>query len=893
MINFRKIASVVSSALMLSSTVALAAAANYPAPFVKGGMADVAVVYGANLPAGSTDLVAVADIQGNLATHLAKQTSSSGSSGKVSTSGETAALFEGSSKVYANDTLNAVKSVLTKTNLPTVLADGSLSGNVDATFTQTLTIGSHPQLTYAKQPTSSDDPGYALAVGTNAQTQGIYNATITFNKAVNFSHADTKGADFTMFGQKFTVSASTDGTNLVLLKTAEKVSLTSDAPTATVTIGGKEYTIELVSASDTSATIKVTDSAGGTETKEVSENNSKKIQGVTVAVTNADETNLKLSASVIAGAEKVTLTDGSSVTTGEDNKVIDGTYVSFVNSASTGNLTQVRVSVAAPNSDNDAVKQGGVFVDPVFGSFKLDFSAGLNIWSNSSSREEIKFSSSSDDKNQVTFTNAEGKTATQIWARNLTARTFLHGDNDGHNITVFERALAYRNDFIVVGNENTGKLIKVYSIVNQTTGYADDKVRFTDVFSGDTYEASLTAEGSGSVVIGGKSYTVTYVGANSISEDARSVRLNYPDSSAAGSAVLYPTVQTSKGAKLAFYTPINITLSDWDGAGSSLTQLRFPDGDGYTDVTVGYSTLNTWNFTVGSTVYTLNLTLGNSVGLPIGRLVYNVSGNVTGGALGASGAGSGGNTNQTYFYLNDPSAGTVIGDPAVVIFEEKDDNSNYEALVVTLEPGTSSSDALDINSVDRTWGPNGADSGWSDSLASDSDITRKADLFGSIISIDNNNAGHQSATISYPDEQVYAQLYMSKNDATVSSDAAESSGDGSVKELGSVVVTDSEVSSVAGKNLIVVGGSCVNSVAAGILGGSLCGADFEAKTSVGNSMYLIETFGRDGKVATLVAGYNAGDTINAAKFLTTQTVDTTVGKKYKGTTATSAELVVA
>jgi hypothetical protein len=48
---------------MLSSTVALAAAANYPAPFVSNGVADVAVVYGAN--AAQTDLVAAPEITAN------------------------------------------------------------------------------------------------------------------------------------------------------------------------------------------------------------------------------------------------------------------------------------------------------------------------------------------------------------------------------------------------------------------------------------------------------------------------------------------------------------------------------------------------------------------------------------------------------------------------------------------------------------------------------------------------------------------------------------------------------------------------------------------------------------------------------------------------------------
>ena len=117
-----------------------------------------------------------------------------------------------------------------------------------------------------------------------------------------------------------------------------------------------------------------------------------------------------------------------------------------------------------------------------------------------------------------------------------------------------------------------------------------------------------------------------------------------------------------------------------------------------------------------------------------------------------------------------------------------------------------------------------------------------------------------------------------------------------LSELGNVAVSDGEVGSVAGKSLIVVGGSCVNSVAADLLDSAtpLCGADWEAKTSVGSGSFLIETFDRgSGNVATLVAGYNAVDTANAAKALTTQTVDTGVGKKYTGTTSASISLVEA
>ena len=85
--------------------------------------------------------------------------------------------------------------------------------------------------------------------------------------------------------------------------------------------------------------------------------------------------------------------------------------------------------------------------------------------------------------------------------------------------------------------------------------------------------------------------------------------------------------------------------------------------------------------------------------------------------------------------------------------------------------------------------------------------------------------------------------------------------------------------------MIVVGGSCINTVAASLLGSSspLCGSDFTSITGVSNGEYLIETFARSGgKIATLVAGYEAADTTNAASALTTKNPEITVGVKYEG-----------
>ena len=846
MFNFKKIASVLTSAVMLSSTMGFAMAASYPAPFVVSGLADGAVVYGSN--AAISDVTAAIDVQQKLG---ALSTSGSASS-SASIVGEAAPLFSGGTKLYINDTLSTVKTVITKSDLPTVLADGSFSGNVDATITQTIDIGSNPRITFAKQPTSSDDPLYALTTSTT-QRNYIFNLTATFNKAVNLSHADSEGETISLFGQTFTIASATDDDTLVLLKSAEKLSLNSDNPTGDVVIAGETYTIELVSASDTAATIAVTDSSGTTESKEVSEAASKKINGVEVAVTTADETNIKLSASIVAGSDKFTLDDGSSVTQGSDNTVVDGTLVDLPGNPTAS--TEITISYYASESDQDAIKSGGLYIDPVFGTVKLDFS-GFNIPSaigeETSSRETISITPNGDAKMDVTITDHRGYTKSIIWAKNDSlSRLQLMNDDDFHNISVFEMENLSRDDYVVVGNEDEGYLLRVSTLKNQSSGYSSDAAKFTDVFSGDVYETTWTKDGSGTLSVGGKSYTVTMMGLHTSASEDYKVTINQPDSSA-NDAIIYPTIQTSKGAKVAFYEPLAINLTNWDRldvVGTNLTNLKFPDGDGYTNVNFVPLSGGIASIDDGVTNISNN---GTSSTAAIGKLNFNIT---YGNQLAANTIRSNGTV--TVFLVEADGGGNIIK-PALIIFEEQDDNNNYEAIIV--EIANPSSDAqIGIDTIEDTW--SFADSTWSATRASDNKLTDRGDLFGTLMTKDASDSDQPKGTISYPDEQIYAQVYMAENSATITPGQTSSSGGGGQI----MIVTDKEVSSVAGKNLLVIGGSCINQAAAKILGSDtpLCGADFTKETEAGSGQYIIKVVKSpysDNKIAMLAAGYEAAET---------------------------------
>jgi hypothetical protein len=308
---------------MVGLTVATAAAANFPAPFVQNGNADVAIVYGSNL-----DLPAVTDISTVLSSEVA-----GGSTGAPASS-EAYDLFTSSTPLQLNNSLNSVRTTATESSLPTVLADTDFSGNVDAEARFQIVFGSHPRIIYADEPTSSSDPNVGLLLSTS-QANYLYNSTVTFDEAVNLSHEDSEGESISLFGQDFTISSATDGDTLVLFKSAETIYLSvgtaSSIPSQTVEVDGETYTVELAGGSDTSATIRVTNSAGQSDQKEISEAASKKILGVEIAVNSADDSETTgLQAELLVGANRLTFEDGNPVKLGTDNTDIDGTRVDFL-----------------------------------------------------------------------------------------------------------------------------------------------------------------------------------------------------------------------------------------------------------------------------------------------------------------------------------------------------------------------------------------------------------------------------------------------------------------------------------------------------------------------------------------------------------------------------------
>ena len=103
--------------------------------------------------------------------------------------------------------------------------------------------------------------------------------------------------------------------------------------------------------------------------------------------------------------------------------------------------------------------------------------------------------------------------------------------------------------------------------------------------------------------------------------------------------------------------------------------------------------------------------------------------------------------------------------PAIVVWEEKDNNNVYHALVATLDNGVNADDGMGINDVEDSWSNDS--STWESQLYTNNKLYKQVDYWGSIVTTDQADTDQYKATISYPDEQVYASVYMAQVSSTI------------------------------------------------------------------------------------------------------------------------------
>lgn len=798
--NYRKIASVLASTVMLSSTVAFAAAATLPAPFVQSGKADVAIVYGSNPLASATDLAAVTEIESYLNSKVSAQaTPGTSSSGATVTGGDSVSLSKDNSKINLGENLNAVYTNLDDDELSTVLKAGIYEDEpgTNYDYKQKITLDALPLIHFAdSEVNENEEPVIGFDIQSNTE---IMNYTLDFTDTPANSSAIMETTTIEMLGREYYISdVDATGANLklTLLDTAN-TAIVTEGETTTVTVGSQTFEVGIIGVEDANTAVLSVD---GNKINSLDEGQSRKIADDTYlsvkdVVYNAKDSGIS-SVEFSIGTGQIVLEDTSLVKINDES--VDELTVDLTGTQ--GKLSQIKLTWKA--DDETFLVPGMDLALPGFETIKLSMAGFV-----ATEPETLRVENSGDDYMEVKNIELKDGTVSSLplLYANSTNTGFSQLGKDSDDLLITARA---GNNTLNLNESLHTYFATTYQSGDNSESYIFELVSVNEEDSGVKNVTKLknladgtTTEFSNDDDVDFGEVNIAITGANG---DLGIATLTATHSGSATNVYL-DRVITKSG--LSFRLPVIANSTAADG------------GDGFinisgvtrnaTDIDVGLNDSTSWRM-----VFTEGDEDNNNFGIGAGGKNFNVTLNF------------GGTDSKV-------QVGSLSVYPQLKLNEDSDD---IEAYV-----NGSGSHATKLVLRDEA---------------------------------------QDTLEIEYHGVEAYADLFVAESAAVI--------GGGS-GETGVMKLKDSEVTSSTNKNLIVVGGSCINTVAAELLGVSYptCGAAWESSTSVGAGSFLIQTFARSGKVATLVAGYDAGDTTKAAKAFTTQVVDTTVGKKYTSSVETS------
>jgi len=805
--KFKKIISVLAGAVMLSSTMAFAAAAAYPEPFVSGGTADGAVVYGAN--AALSDVSAAINLQANLQALV-----TTGSATSSTVSGTAWQVETGSDILEIGEPISSVASYIDDTDLP-LLMDGTIMNEKGtANYQQFLYFNdtASSMVNYTTDSSGSEDVvGLFFHIDSgDVIARYIMDFTSALKSDVTSANVyeDIQDEEINILGKTYTITKAVNESDtlsdLTLMSGADKATVNNDEE---ITVGGR--TISVVVSASTAAQFTV----DGESTNKLAEGDTYQLSdGSYLGVSDITYQNFAgglMQATVYVGADKLFLDDGSSLQVNAET--ISDAKVSITESFSSNVVSITEIEIYMTAEDDLYVPIDGKLSEAtdldepevlITQNWDIEFKGLETI-----ETEELKLSPTGSDKKYIlTFNNYNGDT--------------------------IDLPLLYTNNSGVYGGEKEGRNLVLSP--NQSAGF--DGVNRNDYF------ILNTADPRG-VTNDAKSFVIQYKGADKASDSSPKATFGV-----LGSDDQEMSINSSGG--------FNIRLG-----GSTFYFINTTDGESDNfDIRLLSDDYNDGGLVNGTTSAYLRTQYNGLI---------NIS-DVNGSDTDVDGEG-------------DASASNWVVTVEIDDTNRDDDNAALDTaqvpLIVTIGNATNA-DATASVTIE----------GAEVSDPDNTDLTRMQTQYGVYIESEDPSAAPATIVATIPKSIVNPLVYITSGDVVIT---PGSSGGGGGQVL---VVKDSEVSSVSGKNLVVVGGSCINTVAAKILGSDspLCTDAFTTATGVGAGQYIIKivkaseavTGGSEDKVAMLVAGYNAADTTTAvAKAL--EGVDATVDTEqiYPITTA--------
>jgi len=749
--NFRKISAIATSILLTGMTMGVAAAANYPAPFVDAGVANSAVVYGA---AGLTDAVAAGNIQFELNKVVTP-------SSEITITGDNVRFGDSSSNIFGlGENMSDFYSTLDEDELSFVLAEGVYwdDNNDKYEYDQSLSMSNNLQLAFFEDDDNDDLP----SIGFDLEDDDyIWNYTLDFTPDDAESDSawdDFEGTTIKMLGKEYYISeADNSSKKLTLLDTANSATI-SKAEASTMNVGDKSYEVSIQWMSADYAVFIV----NGIETNKLAEGDTYEVtEGVYVSLKNNyyEEKEAEISkAEISIGSGSIELEHGKEV---EINDVdVDNLNV-YIDS----DATSIDSITLEWNLEEDtSLVKGEELVFPGFENIKISMKDFI------AKDGEMTTLKESSDTIKLSTTVSDGDVDFSVLYANSTW--------DG-----FEGFGSKSSDVLETSDEDTDYL--------NFTNVKDKPMFVVTWINGDDYESYVLQITD----IDDSDVTKNVTTIESIASGSNEgVTINFEEMETIGNKIRITLDAANEDNETA-----DITVTSALGAGYI-----------YLDriVTAEGLKIQLPQDTNSSKAGYLNLT--NATDVVSWDMNFTEEDEDNGIDLGES-------FTATLSFESDEEKAEV-NDVSVTDFETGTGNDEYEGYV---ESALSTRTLLDKS--------------------------------GNLNELD----------IEYFGDETIAEVYISESGAVTTTPS----------ELGVQVYTDAESASFADKNIIVVGGSCVNTIAATLVGGSLCGDDWTTATSAGTGKFLVKSYAYGEKVALLVAGYEAADTTAAATYVTTQEFD--------------------
>ncbi len=781
--NFKKISALATSALMVGMTAGIAAAANYPAPFIKDGVSNVAIVVGTGTGVSILDGLQASSIQTDLQSRM---TTTSEGGGATVTGGDSYQFEKTSTKFHiGNGIRDVVSGTVTDDNLPDLLASGVYvdANNDEFDYDQEIKVANLSVTLWEDSDYAEDVP--TIGVKIDGDTN-ILNYTLDFNEEPLWDDIDTTTLPF--LGKSYYVLSHVENTSITLLDSAVSEFI-SEGETKTVTVDGKDYEVSINFVDADEAILEVngdlTNSVGEGETYKLSDGT---YLGVKDILYSSKDTGIS-SVEFSLGSGKIELINNSNVEINDD-QVNDLTSV-LTSDTSTSGVQLSEITMKWTPQDTSFITTDDELSMPAFDAVKFVYAGEyypaeetFTVEAGSDTYWSLKSFPLKDSTEDINLLYTSG-----------TAITGLGKDSNNGLITAIDSDLTFDDDdydyFVASWSDGNDAESYLMRATNFVTENGADKVNIEYRKNKEWTTVKSKAETGDTVTIGNVELTL-----GTVNNTADSVNIS-----------------ASPGATYVNFS----TLYSKDGLKVYLPYYAGPTATAY-------------------------------------------------GAINLTGNATGHNASSWYLYMTEEDQNGVIAGGKTFYFT-LNENSAGDASVTGISGASSSSYEEDDTDkfISMTYGALATKFVW-----------------------DKSNDQYD-VVVTYHGDESYVEFFLTAPEVVVTP------GDGGTSPVSSyngVVIEDKEVGSYSTRNLIVVGGSCINSAAASLVGGNFCGTDWTDATGIGPNQFIIKGYSDTpltSQLALLVAGYEEADTANAATYLRKQTVDTS--KAYKGTSSTSAELI--